>query len=677
MKSPYVGQEGLSPAAVDRTADTLELPAYSVRELLTTPIDTLHTRSRQAEQNELSNDLPLGTPLVNPHGDEIRFLKRFTATELKLAEHEEQIKKHPSYQNYLELAKNSVKPPYIWVNQTWTRKQDISLNRRRTLVAQELGQEIDGWYSPISKRTGLAVKLSDVVALYEASVVAEATDLAKLEVDAGKYLREGAEALGSDIGPEEYRAILARSRCLYAEQNSLTSDEARKVIEQFCTQFPGFNGRKVYLADNSSDIFPRSQFVHAPKIKAAWNHERDELLVIVGSHESAHDLRQSLQHDLWVHCGIGLLPVEEQNLVINRIIESYGRDPELTARWNQVLSDNPDKSLRIQAEEVLALYAEEMIYHESWEATHRANAGAPQQGVDTKLHAVSSEDMGISPQEMSWLGLDKLVVRSKQTDVYVSDWRTAEAPAEEVASLMDELLPTYLKGEASLVGCSVDELDQDECREQLETEIREQIRANMSRHATATLTVNGNIESYAMRYQPGEGTRVLHQGADGDREVYSGPEAMDRDMLTTLIRDHGRELTGVQPTPEVATPDELREVIRGLAVRASRGESPAARYLRNEFVYRCVVELGAEDARDIWVNIRQMPDQMTGAQASRRLYSGLSDEAQQSLKSSSLGTWLRGNQELVISRGEVKSMLQKVVPDLKRPAHFTTFTLGG
>lgn len=677
MKSPYVGQEGLSPAAVEKTADTLELPAYSVRELLTTSLETLHTRSLEAEQNELSNDCPLGTPLVSPCGDEIRYLKRFAAADLKLAEHEEQIKKHSSYQNYVELAKNSVKPPYIWVNQTWTRKQDVSLNRRRTLVAQELGQEIDGWYSPISKRTGLSVKLSDVVAVYEASVVSEVPDQVALDANAGKYLREGEKALGSDIGPEEHRAILARSQSMYAEKYNLTSEQARKVLEQFCTQFPGFNGRKVYLAENSADIFAKNHFTQPPRIKAAWNHERDELLVIAGAHESEEDLRKSLQHELWIHCGIGLLPVAEQNTVINRIVESYGRHPELTEKWNQVLLENPDKTLRIQAEEVLALYAEEMTFHKSWEASIKEGVTQPHSGVDYQLTPVANETMGVSPQELSWLGLDKLVSRGNQTDVYVSDWQTAQAPAEEVARLMGELLPTYLKGEASLAGCSVDELDQDECRDELETEIREQLQSNNSRHATATMTIGDRIEAYLIHYLPGEGTRVLHRGPDGDREIYSSAEAMERDQLATLVRDHGHQLTGVEPTPDVATPDELRAVIQGLAVRASRGESPAARYLRNEFIYRCIVEIEPEDAKDIWTNIRQMPDQLTGAQASRRLYSGLSEEARHNLKSSTMETWLRGNQDQVITRSEVKNILEKVVPDIQRPANFTTFTLGG
>jgi hypothetical protein len=121
---------------------------------------------------------PLGAAAMWDFGDDsehekyhnryVEYLNEFQPKSLVTAEPEGSIKQDPSYARYKEWSSKGIEPPYISVSEN-DDGQMVASNRRRTLVAQELGKPIKGWLSPINAETKLPLKYGDVTrALAEA-----------------------------------------------------------------------------------------------------------------------------------------------------------------------------------------------------------------------------------------------------------------------------------------------------------------------------------------------------------------------------------------------------------------------------------------------------------------------------------------------------------------------------
>lgn len=179
-------------AAIARVAERFGIPALAVRELACLPAATLIQRTEAAYAIPVNGEVPaafeeypLGSVRVADFGGDVDnryvdYLHEFDAATLLLAEAEQGIKRHPSYARYLTWAREGRRPPYINVFET-DRGSLQSSNRRRTLVAQELGQSIQGWFGRTNQETGLPLKYGDLQ---------QALDQARQELAAGQLMAQ-------------------------------------------------------------------------------------------------------------------------------------------------------------------------------------------------------------------------------------------------------------------------------------------------------------------------------------------------------------------------------------------------------------------------------------------------------------------------------------------------------
>lgn len=171
--------------ACARTAAALLLSPEAVRELVGldgTTVDVLRARdSYMAPPNCLQPALhfprfPLGTVSIqsfvgNPEDAYVQILTSMPASEVHPTEPEGDIRNSETYKAYLRMRSEGHEPPYITLFEVESRSCFASRiyttsNRRRTLVAQELGLDVTGWRQPLMQDTGLPMKLADVNRTY-------------------------------------------------------------------------------------------------------------------------------------------------------------------------------------------------------------------------------------------------------------------------------------------------------------------------------------------------------------------------------------------------------------------------------------------------------------------------------------------------------------------------------
>jgi len=197
-----VRRRDVNESAIAETARRFNLPALAVRELVGVDIEELRDRDRYlAMSNQLDPAsfprFELGAIKINAHHTELResyveFLNEFDSRELVCSEAEQGIKKTATYTRYIEMAKDGYEAPYINVYEQENGVL-VSVNRRRTLVAQELGRKIKGWHGKPNFETGLPLKYGDVLDGYDEA-------LERLYANARPSFGERAAALAAWFG---------------------------------------------------------------------------------------------------------------------------------------------------------------------------------------------------------------------------------------------------------------------------------------------------------------------------------------------------------------------------------------------------------------------------------------------------------------------------------------------
>lgn len=162
-------------SVIDVVSKRLDLPACVVRDALTTPEDRLRERARYVEPivPYPVTDCPrheLGSVRIQPHNTDgleayMDYLGRMPSERLVTSEAEGTIRRHPSYGRYREWARLGYTPPYWSVFESVRDGQQrwVATGRRRTLVAQELRQEVTVWIGRQNRETHLPLKWGDVV----------------------------------------------------------------------------------------------------------------------------------------------------------------------------------------------------------------------------------------------------------------------------------------------------------------------------------------------------------------------------------------------------------------------------------------------------------------------------------------------------------------------------------
>lgn len=161
-------------ASVAEVAKRFGLTEQAVKELLEMPTDVLVAREvarGKVPSNETGSpapavNLPLGSASVDPWGElgerYVNELREMDAALLRVTEPEDGIRAHETYRTYLAWARAGHIAPPVSVAETANGFFN-SCNRRRTLVAQELGQTVLAWFSPHNPETGLPLKYGDVL----------------------------------------------------------------------------------------------------------------------------------------------------------------------------------------------------------------------------------------------------------------------------------------------------------------------------------------------------------------------------------------------------------------------------------------------------------------------------------------------------------------------------------
>ncbi|CAE6793522.1 hypothetical protein R70006_04961 [Paraburkholderia domus] len=165
----------LDQRAVDLAANRLRVPAKTVAGVLTEDVELLRDRDRFSAPVNCMEVRPfpeheLGTPKIaywNADYSEayVDHLAEFDPHRLATAEHEQGIRKHPTFARYVQMFRDGHMPPYIHVFED-PRGNLVASNRRRTLAAQEANVRIRGWHGIENRETGLPLKYRDVVHAY-------------------------------------------------------------------------------------------------------------------------------------------------------------------------------------------------------------------------------------------------------------------------------------------------------------------------------------------------------------------------------------------------------------------------------------------------------------------------------------------------------------------------------
>ncbi|MFP3637568.1 hypothetical protein [Paraburkholderia sp. SIMBA_054] len=165
---------------VSAVAKRFGIPLAAVRDLVSLEIEQLRDRDREGDRIPPNQMVPaefqrheLGAAKIASFNSEVEesyvsFLDEFDSALLVTAEHEAGIRRHPTFQKYVEMSRAGHEPPYIYVTSGDREGVYVSTNRRRTLTAQELGKRIRGWHSVINAETNLPLKYGDVIRAYQA-----------------------------------------------------------------------------------------------------------------------------------------------------------------------------------------------------------------------------------------------------------------------------------------------------------------------------------------------------------------------------------------------------------------------------------------------------------------------------------------------------------------------------
>lgn len=143
----------MTQSEIERLADYLQVPCGVVRGLESIDFDAarelgrrnLHQPESFTEAPPVKHSLMIDA-LDFSENDEaaIAYYDVIDSKLLISSELEQDIKNHPSYKDYVMLSRFGSEPPPIGVTRT-VNGELVSRNRRRTLVAKELGKSIGAW----------------------------------------------------------------------------------------------------------------------------------------------------------------------------------------------------------------------------------------------------------------------------------------------------------------------------------------------------------------------------------------------------------------------------------------------------------------------------------------------------------------------------------------------------
>lgn len=144
-----------------------------------------------------------------------------------------------------------------------------------------------------------------------------------------------------------------------ATPRGLTVEQAEKTTDEFFKSYPGGTTKGVRVFRTQYEAFgPKATRERYGRIKAGYDADTDEVIVIASNLDSVDDLVRTLQHEIIAHKGLGLLPQEEINELLEAIESTAKVDKELGDLWKAVQKDYKGEPPQVLAEEVIGRIAE-------------------------------------------------------------------------------------------------------------------------------------------------------------------------------------------------------------------------------------------------------------------------------------------------------------------------------
>jgi hypothetical protein len=168
-----LASSGIGDAEILLVSQRFSIPEEAIRYLTHSTVDEMTANYTSSETHPNNTTSPtnfekysIGTFRIAPYGGDLKeryidYLTTLDPSILTTSEAEQGIKSHPSYALYKKWSFSGIEAPYISVYETESGVLQ-STNRRRTLVAQEIGNEITAWMGPFNKESGLPLKYGDI-----------------------------------------------------------------------------------------------------------------------------------------------------------------------------------------------------------------------------------------------------------------------------------------------------------------------------------------------------------------------------------------------------------------------------------------------------------------------------------------------------------------------------------
>ncbi|MBV1930493.1 MAG: hypothetical protein KUG71_02150 [Porticoccaceae bacterium] len=117
--------------------------------------------------------------------------------------------------------------------------------------------------------------------------------------------------------------------------------EAELYVKTFLKKFKGADDIVLRVYRSQERTFDSGSRAKYGKIKAGFDPKTNSLHVIAANLDGAKDTRETLQHEVLVHKGLGLFSENDEAAIIDAILENAPLSEALTSLWNEVQKTTP------------------------------------------------------------------------------------------------------------------------------------------------------------------------------------------------------------------------------------------------------------------------------------------------------------------------------------------------
>lgn len=150
--------------------------------------------------------------------------------------------------------------------------------------------------------------------------------------------------------------LFSKSAKVEGEPKGVSIKEAELYVKEFLKRFQGADNVSVRVRARTEDTFGSDRSGELGRIKGGFSpNERGGDLVLIASNLSdIRDLKQALQHEFFVHKGLGLFSPEDRQELISAVLNGASSNPSLKSTWNVVNHTYRSESDQLEAEDVIA-----------------------------------------------------------------------------------------------------------------------------------------------------------------------------------------------------------------------------------------------------------------------------------------------------------------------------------